>query len=276
VTAVTLGGIPVLPAGTTLPPLPYLISVVGAAAAVGIAFRRQRPPVSPAHVLALAPWMALGATAHVLYVIDGLPGILTPLGGSPTVYLTVATLAASVWLAAQRALADASREPLVLGAVGTLAFVGAAAATLSFGIAPHGVWWSGVAAAIAVVSAVVTWRLLLALTPAVAATGWVGQLVVFGHAFDGISTAIGVTHLGFGERSPLSELILEFDAVSVPVFETAWVFVVIKLAIAGVVTWLFVPYVRETPREGRLLLGAIAAVGVGPAVHNVLLFSVAT
>jgi uncharacterized membrane protein len=38
---------------------------------------------------------------------------------------------------------------------------------------------------------------------------------------------------------------------------------------------LFVPYVRETPREGTLLLGFVAAVGLGPAAHNLLLFTIA-
>lgn len=34
-------------------------------------------------------------------------------------------------------------------------------------------------------------------------------------------------------------------------------------------------YVREEPTEGYLLLGLVAAVGLGPGVHNLVLFSIA-
>jgi len=90
------GALPFLPAGTTIPPLPYLVAVLLAAGAVGLALRRTPPRVTSRHVLALAPWMALGSAAHVLYVVDALPPVLSPLAGSPTVYLTVGSLAGAV------------------------------------------------------------------------------------------------------------------------------------------------------------------------------------
>jgi len=55
---------------------------------------------------------------------------------------------------------------------------------------------------------------------------------------------------------------------------SGWLFVVVKLAVAGGVVVLFADYIDEVPTEGLLLLGFIAAVGLGPGVHNLLLFAV--
>ena len=60
-----------------------------------------------------------------------------------------------------------------------------------------------------------------------------------------------------------------------PVLGDGWLFLLVKLVVATAVVWLFAAYVRETPAEGFLLLGFVAAMGLGPAAHNLLLFSVA-
>lgn len=270
----SLGSFPLVPAGTTLPPLPYLLGIVLAASAVAVSFRRRSPTVTGAHVLALAPWMALGAAAHVLFVVGGLPALLAPLGGSPTVYLTTATLAGGVWLAASAVISEPERVPNALAAVGTLGFVATLVAVSAQGIPGLGARWAGLSVVLAVPLTLVAWSVLAAVRPAVASIRRVGQLVVFGHALDGVSTALGVTQLGFGERSPLSRIILELGVPSVPVLGEAWLFVLVKLVVSGGVVSLFAPTVREAPREGFLLVAFVAAVGLGPAVHNLLLFSV--
>jgi uncharacterized membrane protein len=50
--------------------------------------------------------------------------------------------------------------------------------------------------------------------------------------------------------------------------------VVVKLVLVGGVVVLFADYIEDEPTEGYLLLGFIAAVGLGPGVHNLLLFAV--
>ncbi|WP_418286790.1 DUF63 family protein [Halorubrum sp. DTA46] len=292
-----VGGLSLLPEGTTLPPGPYLVAVLLAAGAVGLALRRRPPTVTDRHVLALAPWIALGSAAHVLYVIGALPPLLSPLAGSPTVYLTVGTLAGATWLGADAWLvadsdgsttadaadgtasavdASADRVPLALAAVGTALLLPVVAAALADGVSSTGARWSTVALVATGPIAAAVWVGLTRFRPEVAVTGSVGALTVFGHALDGISTAIGTSQLGFGERTPLSRLLLEFEWLpSVPVLGEGWLFVLVKLAVATLVVWLFAAYVRETPAEGYLLLGFVAAVGLGPAVHNLLLFSVA-
>jgi uncharacterized membrane protein len=205
--------------------------------------------------------MALGAAAHVLFVVDGLPALLAPLGGSPTVYLTTATFAGGVWLAASATTADPERVPRALAAVGTLGFVVAVVAVVAQGIPGAGARWAGLSLVVAVPFALVAWGVLAAVRPAVA-------------SIDRVGPAVGVTQLGFGERSPLSRIILELGVPSIPVFGEAWLFVLVKLVVSGGVVSLFAPTVREAPREGLLLVGFVAAVGLGPAVHNLLLFSV--
>ncbi|WP_142985774.1 DUF63 family protein [Halorubrum cibi] len=270
-----MGDLPFLPAGTTLPPLPYLLVVLVAAGGVAVALRRRRPTIGASHVLALTPWIALGSALHVLYVVGALPDPLAPFGGSPTVYPTVATLAGATWLAADAVADDADRVPIVLATAGALALAPVVAVAVAGGVSGSGAYWSAIAAVASVPVAALVWRALARIEPGVAVTGGVGALAVFGHALDGLSTAVGVTQLGFGERSPLSRIILELDWIpAVPVLGEGWLFLLVKLAVASAVVYLFVPYVREEPAEGLLLLGFVAAVGLGPAVHNLLLFTV--
>ena len=279
-----LDGLSVLPAGTTLPPLPYLLGVLIAAGAVGLAIVRRPPPVTSHHVLALAPWMVLGSALHVLYVIDALPPVLSPLAGSPTVYVTVAILAGTTWLtAAEIALGDtqdggatSDRVPTLLAVVGGILVVPVVSVAVLGGVSSPGVMWSVVAFVATIPLTAGIWIGLTRAVPETNVTGGVGALVVFGHALDGVSTAVGVTQLGFGERTPLSRVILELGGVpAVPVLGEGWVFLLVKLGLASGIVWLFGPYVREEPTEGLLLLGFVAAVGLGPAAHNLLLFSVA-
>ena len=129
----------------------------------------------------------------------------------------------------------------------------------------------------AIVLTAIGWLVLRRLRPAATATtGAVGLLALFGHTLDGVSTAIGVDVLGFGERTPLSRLILD-TADALPTAEllgVGWLFVAVKIVVAGVVVVLFREYVADEPTEGYALLGFVAAVGFGPGVHNLLLFTV--
>jgi uncharacterized membrane protein len=104
----------------------------------------------------------------------------------------------------------------------------------------------------------------------------VGVLVVFAHALDGVSTAVGADLLGFEERTPLSAAILEF-AGTLPTADplgVGWLFVLVKLALAGAIVSLFADYVREEPTQAYLLLSGVIAVGLGPGAQNVLLYVV--
>ena len=268
----------ILPEGFALPPPAYLVGLLAAAGAVGWAVARRRPAVTTAGVLAFAPWMVLGSAVHVLHVRNALPGPVRPLGGTPAVYVAVGVAAVGAWLAADAAL-DGEAVPRWLAASGTVLAGGAITTLAAVGVAggspSPGVPAAGLAAAAAL--AAVVWLGLVRAVPSVRATGALGAFVVFAHTLDGVSTAVGVDVLGFGERTPLSQLIIEFAAglPTEPVLGTVWLFVAVKIAVASIVVWLFADLMAEEPARSRLLLGFVAAVGLGPAVHNLLLFSVA-
>ena len=266
----------VLPEGFALPPLPYLVVLVVGLVAVGTLLRRRRPPVTDATIRAFVPWMVLGSALHVLYVLGALPSVVRPFAGTPAVYLSVAVVAGAAWLAAAATDVGTARR---LRRVGLLLAVAAVAAVLAVG-AGTGPLRLGYALGILVgagVAAAGTWLLLRRLRPAVTVTGRLGILAVGAHALDGVSTAVGVDLLGFGERTPLSRLVIEFGASlpTAPAVGGAWLFVLVKLVVASVVVVALTETVREEPTTGRLLLGFVAAVGLGPGAHNVLLFSVA-
>jgi uncharacterized membrane protein len=267
----------VLPAGFALPPLPYLLGLLAGLAVVGWRLVRRRPPVTERTVLAFVPWIVLGAALHVLYVVEALPAAVRPLAGTPSVYLTAAVAAGATWLAADRA-GDGGRTARRLGVGGVVVALPVVAATLAVGGARGSLRPApalGIVALAAVVAAA-TWALLRRAHPETAVTGRVGLLAVAAHALDGVSTAVGVDLLGFGERTPLSRLVIEFAAglPTASLLGSGWLFVLVKLGVAGVVVAALAETVREAPTEGRLLLGFVAAVGLGPGTHNLLLFAV--
>ena len=259
----------VLPAGFALPPLPYLLLLVLGVGAVGYLLYRQSPPVTEPVVLGLVPWIMVGAALHVLYRGGRAPAPMEPLLGTPSVYLTTFVLAGLVWLGA------GDRAPAFLAGSGAIVFLGVVG--LVFAARPVNLGLPLVGLFVSIVLAVIVWLGLRRLRPAVAITGWVGPLVLVAHSIDGVSTAIGVDVLGFGERTPASRLVLDLAGLlpTADLIGVGWLFVLVKLAVATLVVWLFAEYVREDPQHGRLLLAFIAALGLGPGVHNLLLYTVA-
>jgi len=267
-----------LPEGVSLPPWPYLIGLLAAVAAVGVGLYRRQPAVTARHILGLAPWMAVGSCLHVLYVVEGLPSAVEPLAGTAAVYLTVSVLAGGIWLAVLSSR-PAEQAPTVLGLTGVVVLVPVVVAALAVG-ADRGtltLFWPAVGAVLTLPVTAVAWAVLRRLRPEeVAVTGSVGLLALFGHVLDAVSTTVGVDILGFGERTPLSRWILEFAAElpSAELLGTGWLFILVKLGLVGGVVVLFADMIEESPTEGYLLLGFIAAVGLGPGAHNLLLFAV--
>jgi uncharacterized membrane protein len=225
--------------------------------------------------------MAAGGALYALFQVDAVPAVLAPLFGSPAVYGTVAVAAGLTWAAVADRPGDgvtADSAAGGLGGTGTILLVVAlaAAAVTTPGGTPGAVGRSLAILAGAIVLAGTVWAGLGWLDRG-RATGLVGLLTLFGQALDGVSTAVGHDVLGFGEQTPLSRLLIETGAgLPAPaVVGDAWLFVLVKLLVAAVVVVLFEDYVREDPVEGYPLLGLVAAVGLGPGAHNVVLFAIA-
>ena len=297
----------ILPEGFALPPLPYLVVLAASLLAVVALLYRDAPPVTERVVLALTPWMVTGSAFYVCYQIGAIPSVVAPLFGSPAVYGTTFVCLGVLWIAANRLLVaendpsanggatddsvtttgpvtrgptrtgDAAIVATVLGVVGAPLALGTVAVALAVG-AHRGslqVVWPAIGLLVSLGLAAVVW--LVVRRGQVGETGWAGALVVFSHALDGVSTAVGVDVLGFGEQTPLARAFLEL-AASLPVSDslgTGWLFIVVKIALAVVVAWLLADTVRERPREGYLFCAFVAAVGLGPGAHNLLLFTVA-
>lgn len=265
-----------LPAGFALPPLPYLLGLLALGIGVAVMLWRRQPAVTAVTVLGLVPWMAIGSALHALYVLEAAPPVVAPLLGTPAVYATGFIALGAVWLAADSRAPDAVTVARQLGLIGAGVFVLVVGAVLLSGDGPTLVWpIVGLLATVLIVA--MAWVLLKRIAPGVAVTGWPGLLVLFAHGLDGVSTAIGVDVLGFGERTPASRVILDI-AAGLPTADTlgvGWLFVVVKLGVAAVVVVLFVELVEEDPRQGYLLLALVAALGLGPGVHNLLLYAAA-
>ncbi|SEH16600.1 Uncharacterized membrane protein [Natronorubrum sediminis] len=269
----------VVPEGFVLPPwyllVPLLVVLVGIVAllwALG-------PPVTDRTVLAFAPWMMFGSTLHVLHRIDAYPDNLESLFAAPSVYLVTAVIAGSAWIIGIFLYAGGLQPTIerFVGISGTAFFAVFVMIFLNIGwaVGNFELFWPVISVVIAGAVTAIAWiALSLRYTGVAATTSITGVIVVFGHALDGVSTAIGYDVLGAAEEVPLSRLILEAGE-SLPTDEyigAGWVFIVVKVLLAVVILGLFKEYVDERPQQARVVLALIAAVGLGPGVHNVLQF----
>lgn len=271
----------VLPEGFALPPLFYLVPLVLVLAGVIALLWALEPPITDETVIAFAPWMMLGSTLHVLYKLDAFPSTLEPLFGSPTVYLTTAVVAGTTWIIGSFLYAAGLQRSIArfvgIGGTGFVSVFAMFALYLGWEMGTFNPFWPVISVVVAGIVTALAWiALSLWFTEVAAITSLTGVFVVFSHALDGVTTAIGWDRIGVHEQVPASRYILEFGEMlpTADYIGAGWLFVLAKVILALAVVGLFTDYVREEPRQARLLLGLVAAVGLGPGVHNVLLFIV--
>jgi Predicted membrane protein len=266
----------IFPDGFALPAVPYLLMILLTGGIVAYVAIRQRPTITSSRVLALAPWMMLGAALHVQYVLNALPTAIRPLAGTPAVYLIVAIAAVGTWVSLESVIPSAYIAH-ALASVGTVAAVIAIAGVVFIDPNSIRVTVSVIGIGVSVILSGGVWVMLTRVVPETRLTVPMGAFAVFGHTLDAVSTAIGIDLLGFGERTPLSALIIEF-AAGLPTeaaIGSGWLFIVVKILIVSVVVWVFADIADTAPTQSNILLTIISAVGFGPGVHNLLLFSVA-
>ncbi|MFC7141195.1 DUF63 family protein [Halosimplex aquaticum] len=271
-----------LPSGLAIPPLPYVIVLVVLTAASLAALYLLDPPVTTRQVIAFAPWMVAGGAFHALYQAELIPAVAEPFFAAPAVYVTTFLLAAAVWLPSviqARTVDDVGRIARNLGVAGGLLVIGLtvfsytyAAGRIQANVAL--VWLPLGFLGAALITAPCYYLLAIGWSGAVDRAGWGGPLVVFAHALDGLSTAIGVDVIGTGERSPIPRQIMDFAETlpTYPYLGKGWLFAVVKLVMAMVIVVLLADIVDENPTQGNVLLAFVAAVGMGPAANNLFLF----
>jgi len=272
----------ILPSGLAIPPLPYTIVLVVLAGAAVASLYLLAPPVTTRQVLAFAPWMVAGGAFHALYQVGLIADPIEPFFGAPAVYVTTFVFAAAVWIPSiirAQMIDDVRRIARNVGVVGSLLVLaltivayffvaGRLDSTIPLAWLPIG--FLGAALLTAPCYYLLTYRW----TGTVSHAGWGGPVVVYAHALDGLSTAIGVDVIGTGERTPIPRRIMDF-AETLPTysyFGKGWLFVVIKLVLAMGIVLLLADLVDESPTEGNVLLAFVAAVGMGPAANNLYLF----
>lgn len=219
-----------------------------------------------AMLLGWTPWVALAASAGVS-VAGGLDTVVgMELAGPSTAILAAALVG---WLGL-RWLLPRRQAARLFGVAGTVAF-----APLAVHVARQAsvetVGWLSLALTGAVVLA--WWgRSAIARHGGSERASVLGGFVVFGQAFDALTTGVGIDVLGYSEQNRLSDAILSL-AEGLPlsgVVGTSWLFIAVKLALAVAVVVLVVD---GGDTEQTLVVALAAFAGFGPAVHNVVLFA---
>jgi uncharacterized membrane protein len=114
-------------------------------------------------------------------------------------------------------------------------------------------------------------------------TGRIGLVVLFGHAVDGVANVIAADWLDplgipveYTAKHPINRVLVgiveTFQPASLSaVIGTSWLFLVVKIAAALGVLYVFDRGIfEESPRYAVLLLVAILAVGLGPGTRDML------
>lgn len=257
---------------TSIAPETAQLTVVALVALSGaIAFSRVQPAVTRTSLAGLIPWVVVGATVYAGAQGNDVEAVaLSP----PWVYVVVGGFAALVWVVATIGTTANRNAALVLGTTGTVvALVSSVAVSVAVGrqIRP---WWSILSLVAAVGTAGIVWVALVKTAPSLGRSGWLGPFAVFGQTFDGVTTLVGVDVLGFTERVTLSRLVLEFAAV-LPSAETlgvGWFFLAVKIAVVSGVLLLASAW-EDGDRTADVFMWVVGSVGLGPAVHNAVLYA---
>jgi uncharacterized membrane protein len=261
--------------GPTAPDLALTAAVTGCGAVVVGLLAAVGAPVERRTVLATTPWMVVGGLLHALAVAGAYEGPLAEVMSSALAAPAAVAIAGVPWLAfVQVGRVRTRTDPAgYLAATGTGALVPLLAATALFGRATVATLVPVVLAPViaAIAAAVVVFVLGLSAAPAIATTRSLGLLVVYGQAFHAATVAVAVDGLGMAAEAPLTALAVDLAAMVGPDgFGTVWPLVATKLAAGGLTLVVAGRVVERRPAAGYLVLGVVAALGVGLGVATLL------
>jgi uncharacterized membrane protein len=287
------------PGYTVVSEIGYVIILL--LALIGVLFLIERLAIEIDRRLyfALFPFMLFGGALRTVEdAADAVPTAAAPISYpwtapliSPFIYFTVfvivlASLLASVYLL-RRGVVDSYERPLFVAGSAALALaVGYLLALAALGV-PSVEFYPQVTAVVLVgstISAGIVWLLIERFAPAInAGTGWMGALMLWGHAVDGVANVIALDwmiELGAGQelvpKHPVNDWIVTTMSTTLPesvisVTGSAWPFLVVKLAAATFIIWIFdEQIIEESPRYAILLLITALAVGLGPGTRDML------
>ncbi|MFW6317562.1 MAG: DUF63 family protein [Halorubrum sp.] len=298
--AIDAGEVVAAPGYTTVSTLSYVVILLGMLVGVVLLLRRLDIGTELRFFYALFPFMLFGGAMRTVEdagvaatnagVEPLIPFPASALLISPFIYFTVfgVTLACvlAAYALADRGLVDDYARPLfAMGALALAAAVGylsyLAAATDYVAFYPQVLVLTLV---IATVATALTWAVGTAYEPTIRqGTGAAGIVIIWGHAVDGVANVIGLDWMpaltGTANLVPkhvVNALIVDWTARLLPesvaaVTGDAWPFLLVKLAAATFVVWVFNGEMfEESPRYTLLLLITVLAVGLGPGTRDML------
>ncbi|MDB9235176.1 DUF63 family protein [Halorubrum ezzemoulense] len=294
------GEVVAAPGYTTLSTVSYVVILL--AMLVGVVFLLRRLDIATElrFFYALFPFMLFGGAmrtvedAGVAATAAGAePLIPFPASAvliSPFIYFTVFLFTLACVLAAygleRRGAVDDYARPLfgsgaagLALAVGYLAYLAATTDYVTFYpqvLVPT--------LAVATAATAGTWALATRRIPTIRqGTGAAGVVIIWGHAVDGVANVIGLNWMpaltGTANLVPkhvVNALIVDWTGRLLPdsilaVTGDAWPFLLVKLAAATFVVWVFNGEMKaESPRYTLLLLITVLAVGLGPGTRDML------
>lgn len=229
--------------------------------------------ISGRFIASLTPWLAMAGVGYGLRQVGVIPQPLAPLVRDPLVYAVALLPPAILFLSVPRHV-DTPRANGALGvALLILLVTGILAANAT--TAPLRIAWILLSILLGGGVGGIVWlgleRSLLA--------GYhlrrLGLAAITAHALDGTTTAIGIAILGGTERNPVSRAVISFGR-GLPVGFLAgspWFFVLVKLVIVSGIVVVFREEFEGESLWGTVLFVAVITAGLGPAVHNVVVFA---
>jgi uncharacterized membrane protein len=232
--------------------------------------RRRSVEVTADEVAATLPWFAVVGVGVAVGRTAPAPSLTAGVLRSPTVYLLVASLVATLWVALDAAdVDDTSRWTARSGLLAAIA-VGSGTLLAAEALQVRVLAWN----AVAVLLAVVVTGLVLQMVPGRrwSTHEWLGSGVLFAHVLDATTTGIGLERLGATERNPISATIIHLGDGIGP--SGVLLFLLVKVAVASLVLTLLDTDPDRAGRDTVVFLVVAAAAGLVPAVHNLTLFAI--
>ena len=233
--------------------------------------RSRAVDVTPATIAATLPWFGLAGFLYAVQQSVALPPLVDPFAVSPIAYLTTGCVVVLLWIVVD-AVRPASLPAATALSGGALLIAGSA---LLLALRPQAVaellFWNGAAIVAAISITTFVW-LLVGVAGNVVVASWLGWSTVFAHVLDAVTTGLGLEVFGTVERNPVSASIIAAGETLVVDGAGVFLFLGVKIAAALLVVWLAAGTVAEE-REGMGLMVVAGGVGLAPAVHNLVLFS---
>ena len=95
--------------------------------------------------------------------------------------------------------------------------------------------------------------------------------MLFGQLCDGLATMVGIDWFGYSEKHPLSDAVIQVGGGLDILGEGAWLFFLVKAALAGLIVWMFSQLRIESRQQHLrvLIVLAVMIVGMAPGLRDI-------